>query len=238
MDEEVLKHPAGVEGQELQPGALSRKRRCPNRSNQELSSGALRGEVDGDNLSEEGTRNESRNCTKESDHQTRNGVSPVPAGNMNRECENKKRKRENLSQASKITPFLELGSSLNPRPSKKPCLSKTKNQTKPNLKLLKSFDKTLLSKPPAALSRKEKLILKNYYNNSVFMQNQNVITSFFKPTSVSFVTCEKSLKSESSGVETYKPSETSPALSRTPKVTNTNAASNVLEKGGTPSPMS
>ena len=79
MDEEVLKHPAGVEGQELQPGALSRKRRCPNRSNQELSSGAVRGEVEGDNLSEEGTRNESRNCTKESDQQTGNGVSPLPA---------------------------------------------------------------------------------------------------------------------------------------------------------------
>ena len=152
--------------------------------------------------------------------------------------QNKKRKRGNLSQASKITPFLDSGLSLNPRPAKKPCLSKTKNQTKPNLKLLKSFDKTLLSKPPAALSRKEKLILKNYYNNSVFMQNQNVITSFFKPTSVSFVTCEKSLKSESFGVETYKPSENSPALSRTPIVTNTNAASNILEKGGISSPMS
>ena len=105
-------------------------------------------------------------------------------------------------------------------------------------KLLKSFDKTLLSKPPTALSRREKLILNNYYNNCVFMQNQNVITSFFKPTSESFVTCEKSLKSESSGVETYKPSENSPALSRTPKVTNTNAASNILEKGGISSPMS
>ena len=60
-----------------------------------------------------------------------------------------------------ITPFLDSGLNLNPRPAKKPCLSKTKNQTKPNLKLLKSFDKTLLSKPPTALSRREKLILNN-----------------------------------------------------------------------------
>ena len=56
-DEEVLKHPAVMKVRELQPGALSRKRKCPNRSNQELSSGAVRGEVYGDNLSEEGTRN-------------------------------------------------------------------------------------------------------------------------------------------------------------------------------------
>ena len=99
-------HPAVMKVRELQPGALSRKRKCPNRSNQELSSGAVRGEVYGDNLSEEGTRNGSRNCTKESDHQTRNGVSPIPAGSMKGDvtvCVNKKRKRENLSQASKIT---------------------------------------------------------------------------------------------------------------------------------------
>ena len=42
------------------------------------------------------------------------------------ECVNKKRKRENLSQANKITPFLDSGLNLNPRPTKKPCLSKTK----------------------------------------------------------------------------------------------------------------
>ena len=73
------------------------------------------------------------------------------------------------------------------------------------------------------------------------MQNQNVITSFFKPTSESFVTCEKSNKSESSGEEKkreYKPTEDSPALSRTPITTNTYAASQILEKDGASSSLS
>ena len=74
-----------------------------------------------------------------------------------------------------------------------------------------------------------------------FLQTQNLITFFFKPTSESFVTCEGSIKSESHGGEEkreYKPTENSPALSRTPISTQTNAASQILEKDGATSALS
>ena len=59
----------------------------------------------------------------------------------------------------------------------------------PNPKLLKSFDASLLLKPPKALSLREKQILSNYDHNCVFLQTPK-IKSFFKPTSESIVACE------------------------------------------------
>ena len=113
-----------------QGGTRSVFKKCPKRNNQELSSGALRDEVDGDNLPEGGTGNGFRMCTKESGQKTQKKCPSPPSKSMKRvvtECESRKRKCKNLSQANKITPFLDSGINLNIKPRKKRCLRKTKS---------------------------------------------------------------------------------------------------------------
>ena len=149
-------------------------RQDPGGCGQEHPSGALRDEVSGDNPPHGvgGTSYGIRRCQRgvtNRPHREKRIALPFSPGREKEEmteCENRKRKCVSLSQDTNFTPFLDPYFNANTRPLKKPSL-RQKTTYSPS-KLLKYFEAHLLSKPCAALSHREKLILSNYKHNLFF----------------------------------------------------------------------